>query len=328
MGHGSCPQASDPAPTGRSGRGGLLPPLAAAVLALSLLQTGCWQKDDRRLTLEADGNFLSKRWAESSELYEQLVERKPGDGTLWFRLGICRLRLKQYEKAIDAFSTAERLRFARGSCLYNLTIAYAQVGKTDDAIDSLQRALTHGFDGLYLLKTEPLLAPIRSDTRFQQIVAKLDTVDRVSRGATALNWWIGRWQVHPEGGGEPLWATVEREPVRPTIVVRWELPGRPMRVMFFHYSQDSDRWWQVYTGDDGEKVRRTGQREEFGLVLYRRVNLDGKTGDERLTIRPERRRGIRYLLERRGPVSKEWRTVENYLHVRPGTTTRPTTPLW
>lgn len=328
MGHGSCPQDSDRTRPGRARRWAHPRCLAAAILALLLLLTGCWRKDDRRLTLEADGNFLSKKWAESSELYEQLVERRPNDGTLWFRLGTCRMRLKQYDKAIGAFSRAESLQFARGSSLYNLTIAYAQLGKPDEAIDALKRALTHGFEGLHLLKTEPLLSPIRSDARFQQIVTELDKVDRASRGATALNWWVGRWQVYPEQGGEPFAATVEREPVRSTIVVRWELPGRPMRVMFFHYFQDTDSWLQVYTGDNGEKVRRSGGREGYSLVLHRKVTLDGKQVEERLTIRPERRRGIRYLLERQGSGSGQWQTVANYLHVRPGTTTRPTTPLW
>ena len=57
---------------------------------------------------------------------------------------------------------------------YQFAQVYAQEGRQDDALKSLERGWATRDAGLTFLQVDPLFAPLRKHPRFQQLVRRLD----------------------------------------------------------------------------------------------------------------------------------------------------------
>lgn len=62
-------------------------------------------------------------------------------------------------------------RFGRPAFAYNAACSQARLGRVEDGLDWLGRALRAGFDDREALERDPDLAPLRSDPRFEEIRA-------------------------------------------------------------------------------------------------------------------------------------------------------------
>lgn len=57
--------------------------------------------------------------------------------------------------------------------LYNAACVYARLSKTEEAIDSLERAVKNGFGRREWIEQDPDLNPIRDDPRFQALLGRV-----------------------------------------------------------------------------------------------------------------------------------------------------------
>src|SRR5690348_13820746 len=60
---------------------------------------------------EAQAHFVAGDYVKAAALYQKLAEVNPEDGENWLRLARCRLELKDYRPAIEAFRRANALGF-------------------------------------------------------------------------------------------------------------------------------------------------------------------------------------------------------------------------
>ncbi len=92
------------------------------------------------------------------------------------------LKAKDYEKAADICRRQAALGVPdRGNAQYNLACALAQLGKKDDALAALDKAVEQGFLDSDHMKQDADLESLRSDGRFDKIALKADTARTEAR---------------------------------------------------------------------------------------------------------------------------------------------------
>jgi thiol-disulfide isomerase/thioredoxin len=88
--------------------------------------------------------------------------------------GVNALKAGQYEKGIEKFKEIEQLDPQNSTAVYNIACGYSLLGKKDEAISYLKKAVSLGFAEAELLDTDPDLANIRSEKGYQEARAELD----------------------------------------------------------------------------------------------------------------------------------------------------------
>jgi DNA-binding winged helix-turn-helix (wHTH) protein/TolB-like protein/Flp pilus assembly protein TadD len=79
----------------------------------------------------------------------------------------------QTEKADETLRQLEQLAQSDTKALYSLAVNYAELGRTDDSVWALQKCYEQREERMVWLKVEPRLAKIRSDSRVQDLLARL-----------------------------------------------------------------------------------------------------------------------------------------------------------
>jgi beta-lactamase regulating signal transducer with metallopeptidase domain/Flp pilus assembly protein TadD len=106
--------------------------------------------------------------------YDKKDEWRDGEehsGRDWYDHGMDLHHRDLYPEAIAAFERSNELGYKRGASLYNIACGYALMNDRDQALQFLQRAINAGFDDPDHLFEDSDLDPIRSDARFQSLVA-------------------------------------------------------------------------------------------------------------------------------------------------------------
>ena len=93
------------------------------------------------------------------------------DGAEWFGRGYALHYSAQYQEAIKAFMRAVALDYRPATAMYNIACGYSLLNDKENALIWLQRALENGFDSSELVAEDSDLDPLRTDSRFQKIMA-------------------------------------------------------------------------------------------------------------------------------------------------------------
>ena len=115
------------------------------------------------------------RYEQAIQEFQKALKLDPGNATVLKNLENARqnqgitqerqTRITQAQKEAEA-----RPRDPRAA--YNLARVYASFDEKDDALTWLAKALQLGFDDLEFVKTDPVLAGLRTDPRFEQVFEK------------------------------------------------------------------------------------------------------------------------------------------------------------
>ena len=110
---------------------------------------------------------------QAEKAYRALVAEDPNDGASWYRLGAVLHASGRYEDSIEASRRAAGFPDLRASALYNVACAYARLGRTDEAIASLERAVAAGYRAKGAMSQDADLASVRDDARFKNLIASM-----------------------------------------------------------------------------------------------------------------------------------------------------------
>lgn len=169
----------------------------------------------------AIGQLRERDWEGAAKTYREIVRANPYRADHWHNYGYSLHRSGRYEEAIGAWKEAAELGFAwdplweRGLVWdptwvkafgpgtpvpwYNIARAEARLGRKDEALRSLRRALEEGFAVEESLRDEADLAPLRDDPRFRSLVGSHppEGLSRVGRWRFDLDYLARRMeQVH------------------------------------------------------------------------------------------------------------------------------------
>lgn len=121
------------------------------------------------LVLELEGLGLTFM----AEILEAAIQRRPENIEALAELGHVYTRQGRIEKGLGVDRELVRLSPDNPTAHYNLSCSLALTGATDAALESLGRAIEHGYDDPEFLMQDEDLAPLRADPRFQALVQRL-----------------------------------------------------------------------------------------------------------------------------------------------------------
>jgi len=118
---------------------------------------------------EARALFREKKYDDAAKKLEPYLASNRFDGRAWALYSECLHFGKQFEKAIHAGKKALECGASIPGQSYNIACGYALLGKSDDAIAWLKRALDARFADQETLEKDDDLNSIRKDPRFVQL---------------------------------------------------------------------------------------------------------------------------------------------------------------
>jgi tetratricopeptide (TPR) repeat protein len=109
---------------------------------------------------------------EAIECFHKAIEIDPRDPTFHNNLGYAYSRQGQLDSARSEYETAVSLYPNYAAALLNLACLHSLQGNLDLSLSFLERALEKGFTDFEFIKKEPDLAGLRSDPRYQELLAR------------------------------------------------------------------------------------------------------------------------------------------------------------
>lgn len=233
-----------------------------AALAAMLIAASAGYAQDQS-SEEAEWFFTSQKWEQAAKAYERIVQRDVDNGLAWFRLGYARHMLKDYDRAIAAHRRAANFETGRASALYNLACAYAMKERTDEAFESLEKALDAGFNDKTLLREDSDLAGLRDDRRFARLMSRFDAP--LPEEFHQFDFWLGDWEsADPAAPGA---SEVEKVESGRLITERWApASGASSRGMIF-YDPALRKWRAFFISSAGEMLRGEGELRDGAMVF-------------------------------------------------------------
>ena len=116
--------------------------------------------------------FGGREYPQAAQVYAEWVKGHPDDAVAWMRLGVSQAASGD-ASAPASLEKAVKLGADSPTDLYNVACGYSLLGRKDEALDWLDRAVAAGFDDRRNLETDADLANIRDTERFRQILAKV-----------------------------------------------------------------------------------------------------------------------------------------------------------
>jgi TolB-like protein/Flp pilus assembly protein TadD len=101
------------------------------------------------------------------------VERYPEDVRAVYMTGSALICLGEIDRGLEWVERARALDPEDGGTLYNIACAYARAGRSEEALDTLERALDRAVTNLAWIANDPDWNALRGNPRFQALLSRL-----------------------------------------------------------------------------------------------------------------------------------------------------------
>ncbi|HEU0224770.1 MAG TPA: DUF4440 domain-containing protein [Steroidobacteraceae bacterium] len=123
--------------------------------------------------LSPEEKFLAQDWAGAAVAYQAYLKDEPGNAFAWHRLGASQIKLRQLPEAIASLQRAVAAGGGTAADYYNLACAYALSGRTDEALDQVEKAIGAGQRNRRQYEADEDLASLREQARFRALMQAL-----------------------------------------------------------------------------------------------------------------------------------------------------------
>lgn len=106
-------------------------------------------------------------------IYEASLESSPQDIDILVALGDIYTRSGLYERGLEIDRRLVALRPEEPTFQYNLACSQSLLGSVDDALRTLERAVSLGYDAFEHLLRDPDMANVRRDRRWAAFLERL-----------------------------------------------------------------------------------------------------------------------------------------------------------
>jgi len=101
------------------------------------------------------------------------VERYPEDVRAVYMTGAALIELGEIDRGLEWVDRARDLDPEDGATLYNVAGAYARAGRSNQALDTLEKALDKSVTNLAWIANDPDWAAVRDNPRFVALLERL-----------------------------------------------------------------------------------------------------------------------------------------------------------
>lgn len=107
------------------------------------------------------------------EFYEKLITNKPDFIDVLIPLAELYTKAGCYNNGLKIDQRLSRLKPDNPVIHYNLACSYSLLGKVNEAVEALKKAVELGYNDFEYMNTDPDLATIRKDKRYIKIAEKV-----------------------------------------------------------------------------------------------------------------------------------------------------------
>lgn len=125
--------------------------------------------------------FRNRDWVNTEWAYRAIVNANPDDVDAKYRLGLALFYLRRIDEAISSFEQVAKHDYASDSTHYLLARCFAVKGEQENAVRSLEKALSFGFSDFDRLSYEPELDSIRTHDRVKKYLEQFGFAKQPSK---------------------------------------------------------------------------------------------------------------------------------------------------
>ncbi len=249
-------------------------PILSFVLCIAVVRVAA--QDQHSLdVMSADANtaYDSKNWTKAEPLYSRLAAAHPESGRYWYRLGVCRQRNGQHEKAVEAFQKAQAAGTPPALAAYNLAAAYATMGQSDKAIAQLTEAVKMGYAQPDEMADDPDLQSIRPDSHFSALLEDARrnlTPCAYNAENRRFDFWVGDWDVVTTNEKTSAGTSHIEKTIGDCVIwENWASLGTGYTGKSYNiYNASLKRWEQFWVDNSGGMIHFSGALKNNVMDFY------------------------------------------------------------
>lgn len=267
---------------------------------------------------QAETLYQAQKWTEAARAFEAVTKAEPANGRAWLRLGGSLHQLGRYEQAVSALQRA--VEILKGPiAMYNLASAYARLGDKEKAFEWLNKALNAGFPQVSLLQQDDDLVSLRNDARFKEVLALGERLTKPCLHTPEhrqFDFWIGEWDVQT-GGQQAGTNSIQRILDGCVLFENWTSARGGTGKSFNFYNAAKRKWQQTWVDSTGSVLELIGEYKDEKIQFFgETLQPDGSKTLQRLTffnLSPER---VRQFWEQSTDNGKTWTVAFDGTYIR------------
>lgn len=264
---------------------------------------------------DANAFFEAQNWKAAAGAYEAIVAREPANASAWFRLGVSRHSLQQYEAALAAYDQAYQNGFVLTGLPVRAAIAHARLNQPEEALAWLEKGLRMGL-GAQMLNVLPGLESLRQDSRFQELQARYEHPCRQSE-YRVFDFWLGEWEVQDTQGQLVGTNSIQKLLDGCVLFENWTGGSGGTGKSFNFYHPGRGKWKQTWVDDTGRVLDVEGEFRDGAMRFEGEVTQkDGSRILDRMTFFPLGPDRVRQLIEQSADGGTTWSVWFDGTYVR------------
>jgi len=268
---------------------------------------------------EANAFYQARKWAEAREAYEAIVKTESENPQVWYRLGVSRQGLEDFEGAIEAYRKCIGLNPTQSFAMYNAACASARLGFKSEAVDWLQQSVAAGFPGGRGISADPDLASLKGDAGYEEllkVVAAKVTPCLVAPEYSQFDFWVGEWDV--ESQGQPVGtSSIQKVADGCLILENWTDRAGGSGKSLNYFDPATGKWYQKWVGSGGDILEVAGVYKDRALRYEgEKISREGRKSLERLTFFDMGPDQVRQFREQSTDDGKSWRVLYDFMYLR------------
>jgi tetratricopeptide (TPR) repeat protein len=267
---------------------------------------------------EADQYLKSKDYGKAAMLYQQILDSDKSQGNVWFKLGQCYQEQGQDQKALDAYQEAEKNQFPASSLHIRKSRLYARLHQNDKALELLDSLASLGFSNVDRVKNEKDFASLESDSRFGEIMKKIDHNAHPCETAEFkdFDFWVGEWDV--TSAGSPAGSSRIQKILNNCVILEnYSGTSGYEGKSFNSYDPKTKQWHQYWIDNSGSSVDFRGKYAD-GQLVYEAdsENPDGSKVHRKMTFVKLAEDRVRQFSVQTQDGGKTWNPEYDLLYIR------------
>jgi len=227
--------------------------------------------DLSELETQADKHFQNSEWGNAIGIYREIVAKDPNHSQAWFQMASSMRSLEQWNEAATAFEKAHELEFNPLFTSINLARMHNQLGDIDTAFKWINVTMDTGFGQVAFLRNDEQLEPMRSDDRFEAVLASAQrnsTPCEFDENFRAFDFWIGEWDVTSGDGGQTAGEnSITKQPGSCMLYESWTGAGGSTGQSINYYDATREKFTQHWIDGSGSHIELHGGLNEDGAMF-------------------------------------------------------------
>ncbi len=267
-----------------------------------------------------DSLFTAGNFTQALAAFDMALKNNPKDSYAAIRIGHCHQALGRYPDALRAYDLAEKLGYPAFGILYRRSRVYSLLKNPDESLRWLRDLVAAGFPNVSMLKNEKDLDFVRSDRRFEAVVARADTNARPCMFIPEwrqFDFWIGDWDVFTPQGQLAGQNTIQFALDGCLLVENWtsSLGGSGKSINF--YDREEKAWRQIWVANNGTVTEFQGIYDQTERVLkFRSRPTSGRQPLYKLFFYPLTASTVRQYCEQSTDGGQTWTIRYDFTYVR------------